>query len=64
MALYITQTQGDKQMNYQFAFVGGLTVLALVAHVFGGIRQSLSLEPAKLADKAKLAACRTSLVTH
>ena len=42
-------------MNYQLAIVGGLTSLALVAHVFGGIRQSLSVEPAKLADKEKLA---------
>ena len=42
-------------MNYQLAIVGGLTVLALFAHVFGGIRQSLSVEPAKLTDKEKLA---------
>ena len=42
-------------MNYQLAIVGGLTVLVLFAHVFGGIRQSLSVEPAKLADKQKLA---------
>ena len=42
-------------MNYQLATVGGLTVLALFAHVFGGIRQSLSVEPAKLTDKEKLA---------
>ena len=42
-------------MNYPFVIVGGLTVLALFAHVFGGIRQSLSLEPAKLTDKEKLA---------
>ena len=42
-------------MNYQLATVGGLTVLALFAHVFGGIRQSLSVEPAKLTDKQKLA---------
>lgn len=42
-------------MNYQLAIVGGLTVLALFAHVFGGIRQSLSVEPAKLAEKQKLA---------
>ena len=42
-------------MNYQLAIVGGLTALALVAHVSGGIRQSLSVEPAKLADKEKLA---------
>ena len=42
-------------MNYQLAAVGGLTVLALFAHVFGGIRQSLSVAPAKLADRDKLA---------
>lgn len=42
-------------MNYQLAVAGGLTVLALFAHVFGGIRQSLSVEPAKLADQQKLA---------
>ena len=41
-------------MNYQIALVGGLTVLALFAHLFGGIRQSLSIEPAKIADKEKL----------
>ena len=42
-------------MNYQLATVGGLTALAFLAHAFGGIRQSLSVEPAKLADKEKLA---------
>jgi len=42
-------------VNYQLAIVGGLTVLALLAHVFGGIRESLSVEPAKLADKEKVA---------
>lgn len=42
-------------MNYQLAIVGALTVFALLAHVLGGIRQSLSVEPAKLADKVKLA---------
>ena len=42
-------------MNYQFAVVGGLTVLALFAHIFGGIRELLSVEPAKLTDKEKLA---------
>ena len=42
-------------MNYQLATVGALTVLALFAHVFGGIRQSLSVEPAKLTDKEKTA---------
>ena len=42
-------------MNYQLAIVGGLTALALFAHLFGGLRQLLSVEPAKLTDKAKLA---------
>ena len=42
-------------MNYQLAIVGGLTVLALFAHLFGGLRQLLSVEPAKLTDKEKLA---------
>lgn len=41
-------------MNYQLTTVGALTVLALFAHVFGGIRQSLSVEPAKLIDKEKV----------
>lgn len=41
-------------MNYQLAIVGALTVLALIAHIFGGIRQALSVEPAKLADKENL----------
>jgi hypothetical protein len=40
-------------MNYQLAVVGGLTVFALLAHVFGGIRESLSVEPAKLTDREK-----------
>jgi NADH:ubiquinone oxidoreductase subunit K len=42
-------------LNCQLATVGGLTVLALFAHVFGGVRQSLSVGPAKLTDKEKLA---------
>jgi hypothetical protein len=42
-------------VNYQLAIVGALTVFALLAHVFGGIRQSLSVEPAKLVDKDNLA---------
>ena len=41
-------------MNYQLATVGGLTLLALLAHISGGIRQSLSVEPAKLTNKEKL----------
>ena len=41
-------------MNYQLAAVGGLTALALLAHVFVGIRESLSVEPDKLADKDTL----------
>ena len=42
-------------MNYQLAIAGGLTALALFAHLFGGIRELLSVEPAKLTDKEKLA---------
>lgn len=42
-------------MNYQLAIVGGLTALALIAHCFGGMRQVLSVEPAKLVDPEKLA---------
>ena len=42
-------------MNYQLAIVGGLTALALFAHLFGGIRELLSVEPAKLTNKEKLA---------
>ncbi len=38
-------------MNYQLAIVGALTFLALLAHIFGGIRESLSVAPAKLADR-------------
>lgn len=40
-------------MNDQLAAVGGLTVLALFAHIFGGIRQSLSVAPARLAGKER-----------
>jgi len=29
-------------MNYQIAIVGCLTLLAFVAHIFGGIREALS----------------------
>jgi hypothetical protein len=42
-------------VNYQFAIVGGLTSLALLAHVFGGIRQSLSIEPSKLTSTTQAA---------
>lgn len=42
-------------MNYQLAIVGALTFLALLAHIFGGIRESLSVAPAKLADTEKVA---------
>ena len=42
-------------MNYQLAIAGGLTALALFAHLLGGIRELLSVEPAKLTDKKKLA---------
>ena len=37
-------------MNYQLATAGALTAIALFAHVFVGIRESLSVEPAKLVD--------------
>jgi len=40
-------------LNYPIAVVGGLTLLAFVAHVMGGIRQSLSIEPSKVADRQK-----------
>ena len=40
-------------MNYPIAVVGVLTLLAFVAHVTGGIRQSLSIEPSKVADRQK-----------
>ena len=41
-------------MSYQLAIAGGLTLLAFFAHVFAGIRESLSVEPAKLADESEL----------
>ena len=43
-------------MNYQLAIVAivaSVTTLAFFAHVFGGIPQSLTAEPAKLVDKAR-----------
>ncbi len=49
---HVRPSQGDQRVNYQLAIVGGLTVFA---HVFGGVRQSLGVEPAKLTDKEKLA---------
>ncbi len=36
-------------MNYPIAIASGLTLLAFVAHITGGIRQSLSIAPAKVA---------------
>lgn len=36
-------------MNYPIAIAGGLTLLAFVAHITGGIKQSLSISPAKIA---------------
>ena len=36
-------------MNYPIAIAGCLTLLAFVAHVTGGIKQSLSIAPAKIA---------------
>ena len=38
-------------MNYPLAIAGGLTLVAFLAHVFVGIRESLSVEPARLVDK-------------
>ena len=42
-------------MNYQLATVAAITAAAFLAHVLGGIPQSLTAEPAKLADKDKAA---------
>ncbi len=42
-------------INYQIAGVAAITALAFFAHVFGGIPQSLSTEPAKHAGKAQVA---------
>ena len=42
-------------MNYQLATVAAITAAAFFAHVLGGITQSLTAEPAKLADKDKAA---------
>lgn len=42
-------------MNDQIALVGGLTLLAFFAHIFGSIREALSTEPAKLTEKGNLA---------
>ena len=36
-------------MNYPIAIAGGLTLLAFIAHITGGIKQSLSIAPAKIA---------------
>ena len=36
-------------MNYPIAIVCGLTLLGFVAHVTGGIKQSLSIAPSKIA---------------
>ena len=41
-------------MNYQLATVATITAAAFFAHVFGGIPQSLSAEPLKIADKDKV----------
>jgi hypothetical protein len=40
-------------MNYPIVIVGCLTVLALLAHLSGGIIQSLSVEPAKVSSHSK-----------
>lgn len=42
-------------MNYPIAIAGGLTLLALFAHTFVGIRESLSIAPAKLTEKGNVA---------
>ena len=42
-------------MNYQLATGAAITAAAFLAHVLGGIPQSLTAEPAKLADKDKAA---------
>jgi hypothetical protein len=36
-------------LNYPIAIAGCLTLLAFVAHITGGIKQSLSIAPAKIA---------------
>ena len=36
-------------MNYPIAIAGSLTLLAFVAHITGGIKQSLSIAPSKVA---------------
>lgn len=42
-------------MNYQIAVAGCLTLLAFFAHVFGGIREARSTEPAKWIEKGRIA---------
>lgn len=39
-------------MNYPIAAACGLTVIAFVAHMTGGLRQSLSIEPSKVAGES------------
>jgi hypothetical protein len=39
-------------MNYPIAAACGLTLLAFVAHMAGGVRQSLSIEPSKVAGQS------------
>ncbi len=41
-------------MNYPLTIVACLTLLAFFAHIFGGLRESLSIAPAKLAEKKTL----------
>lgn len=37
-------------MNYPIAIAGGLTLLACLAHITGGVAQSLSISPSRIAD--------------
>jgi len=41
-------------MNYQIAIAGGITALALLAHVFVGVRETLATAPEKIAEKARI----------
>jgi hypothetical protein len=38
-----------KSLNYPIAIASGLTFLAFIAHITGGVKQSLSIAPAKVA---------------
>ena len=41
-------------MNYPIAIAGCLTALAFLAHIFGGIRETLSTAPERLAEKTSI----------